>query len=101
MSPWNNGHHARQSRLLRPAKLAAKGRFFSPSLGILVLVRRTEPCSLAGHVAITIPHIDWIEPLRLEREDFANSIRQGTRPRAHGEVGLEVERVLAAAQEVY
>ena len=50
--------------------------------------------------AITIPHIDWIEPLRLECEDFANSIRLGTQPRAHGGVGLEVVRVLAAAQEV-
>src|SRR6266516_393295 len=50
--------------------------------------------------AITIPHIDWIEPLRLECEDFANAIRAGTQPRAHGYVGLEVVRVLAAAQEV-
>ncbi len=50
--------------------------------------------------AITIPHIDWIEPLRLECEDFATSIRLGMQPRAHGGVGLEVVRVLAAAQEV-
>ncbi len=49
---------------------------------------------------ITIPYIDWIEPLRLECEDFANAIRQGTQPRAHGRVGLEVVRVLATAQEV-
>jgi len=48
---------------------------------------------------ITIPHIDWIEPLRLECEDFANSIRSGTQPRAHGGVGLAVVQVLAAAQE--
>lgn len=48
---------------------------------------------------IIIPHIDWVEPLRLECEDFANAIRQGTRPRAHGEVGLEVVQILAAAQE--
>ncbi len=48
---------------------------------------------------ITIPHIDWIEPLRLECEDFAKSIRLGTQPRAHGGVGLEVVRVLAAVQE--
>src|SRR2546429_1769162 len=38
--------------------------------------------------AITIPHIDWIEPLRLECEDFANSIRTQSQPRADGEVGL-------------
>jgi predicted dehydrogenase len=48
---------------------------------------------------ITIPHIDWIEPLRLECEDFAHAIRNGTQPRANGGVGLEVVRVLAAAQE--
>src|SRR3989454_7184127 len=49
---------------------------------------------------ITIPYIDWIEPLHLECEDFANSIRQGTQPRAHGGVGLEVVRILAAVEEV-
>ncbi len=48
---------------------------------------------------ITIPHIDWIEPLHLECEDFANAIRTGVPPRAHGGVGLEVVRILAAAQE--
>ena len=49
--------------------------------------------------AITIPHIDWIEPLRLECEDFANAIRQALQPRAHGGIGLEVVRILAAVQE--
>src|SRR5438309_7672284 len=49
--------------------------------------------------AITIPHIDWIEPLRLECEDFAHAIRTGDQPRAHGHVGLEVVRVLADVQE--
>ncbi len=49
--------------------------------------------------AITIPHIDWVEPLRLECEDFARAIRTGQPPRASGEVGLEVVRVLEAAQE--
>ncbi len=48
---------------------------------------------------ITIPYIDWTEPLRLECEDFANSIRLGEQPRAHGGVGLEVVRILAMAQE--
>jgi predicted dehydrogenase len=48
---------------------------------------------------ITIPYINWVEPLRMECEDFANSIRTGTQPRAHGGVGLEVVRILAAAQE--
>jgi predicted dehydrogenase len=49
---------------------------------------------------ITIPYIDWIEPLRLECEDFANAILTGVQPRAHGGVGLEVVRILATAQEL-
>ena len=59
-----------------------------------------DPVVSYRYGAITIPHIDWIEPLRLECEDFVNSIRTGAQPRAHGGVGLEVVRVLAAAQEV-
>jgi len=46
----------------------------------------------------TIPYIDWAEPLRLECEDFAQAIRTGSQPRAHGGVGLEVVRILTAAQ---
>src|SRR5215470_9302916 len=49
---------------------------------------------------ITIPYIDWIEPLRLECEDFANAIRTGMQPRANGGAGLRVVQILAAAQEV-
>lgn len=58
-----------------------------------------DPVVSYRHGAVTIPHIDWIEPLRLECEDFVHAIRTGTQPRAHGEVGLEVVRVLAMAQE--
>jgi predicted dehydrogenase len=58
-----------------------------------------DPVVSYRYGAITIPHIDWIEPLRLECEDFANAIRTGAQPHAHGGVGLEVVRVLAAAQE--
>lgn len=58
-----------------------------------------DPVVSYRYGAITIPHIDWVEPLRLECEDFANAIRTGEQPRAHGGVGLEVVRVLAAAQE--
>jgi predicted dehydrogenase len=49
--------------------------------------------------AITIPHIDWVEPLRLECEDFVYAMRSGAQPRASGGVGLAVVEVLAAAQE--
>lgn len=49
--------------------------------------------------ATTIPHIEWMEPLRLECEDFANAIRLGTPPRASGRAGVATVRVLAAAQQ--
>jgi predicted dehydrogenase len=58
-----------------------------------------DPVVSYRYGAITIPHIDWIEPLRLECEDFANAIRTGSQPRAHGGVGLEVVRVLEMAQK--
>ncbi|GCE46807.1 putative dehydrogenase [Thermosporothrix hazakensis] len=58
-----------------------------------------DPVVSYRYGAITIPHIDWIEPLRLECEDFVNSILKGTSPRASGEVGVAVVRVLEAAQE--
>ncbi len=58
-----------------------------------------DPVVSYRHGAITIPHIDWEEPLRLECEDFVHAIRTGEQPRAHGGVGLEVVRVLAQAQE--
>jgi len=48
--------------------------------------------------AITIPHIEWMEPLRLECEDFARAIRTGEQPEANGQVGLEVVKMLTAAQ---
>lgn len=58
-----------------------------------------DPVVSYRYGAITIPHIEWVEPLRLECADFANAIRTGAQPRAHGGVGLEVVRILAAAQE--
>lgn len=60
----------------------------------------SDPVVSYRHGAITIPHIDWTEPLHLECEDFAHAIRSGKPPRASGEVGLEVVRVLEAVQNV-
>jgi predicted dehydrogenase len=58
-----------------------------------------DPVVSYRYGAISIPHIDWIEPLHLECEDFANAIRTGAQPRANGTVGVEVVRILAAAHE--
>jgi predicted dehydrogenase len=60
---------------------------------------RADPAVSYRFGEITIPHIDWIEPLRLECEDFANAIRLGVQPRANGRVGLAVVQVLAAVQQ--
>jgi predicted dehydrogenase len=58
-----------------------------------------DPSVSYRYGAITIPHIDWREPLHLECEDFVNSICTGSPPRANGQVGLEVVRILAQTQE--
>jgi predicted dehydrogenase len=58
-----------------------------------------DPVVSYRYGAISIPHIDWIEPLHLECEDFADAIRTGVQPRANGAVGVEVVRILAAAHE--
>ena len=44
------------------------------------------------------PHVPNGEPLRLECEHFAASIRDGTTPRSDGRSGLRVVRVLEALQ---
>jgi predicted dehydrogenase len=58
-----------------------------------------DPVFSYRHGAITIPHIEWMEPLRLECEDFAHAIRTGEEPRANGRAGLEVVKILTAAQQ--
>jgi predicted dehydrogenase len=43
------------------------------------------------------PQIDATEPLALELDDFADSIRRETTPRSSSAFGLEIVRVLEAA----
>ena len=59
-----------------------------------------DPAVSYRYGEITIPHIDWVEPLHLECKDFANAIRTGVQPRAHGGAGVEVVRILAQVQKV-
>ncbi len=58
-----------------------------------------DPVVSYRYGAISIPHIDWIEPLHLECQDFVNAILTGVQPRAHGGVGVEVVRILTAVHE--
>ncbi len=47
---------------------------------------------------VLIPHIGSSEPLRVECQHFLDCVRTGARPRSDGRQGLQVIRVLAAAQ---
>jgi predicted dehydrogenase len=45
------------------------------------------------------PRLAGVEPLRLECQEFVNSIRDGSAPRSDGESGLRVVRVLERLQQ--
>jgi predicted dehydrogenase len=47
---------------------------------------------------IHIPHIDLAEPLAVECRHFLDCVEQGTEPRSSATDGLEVVRILAAAE---
>jgi predicted dehydrogenase len=47
---------------------------------------------------VYIPRLDMKEPLRMECQHFLNCIKQNTRPLSDGRNGLDVLRVLDAAQ---
>jgi predicted dehydrogenase len=48
---------------------------------------------------VVIPRIDAVEPLSLELQDFAHAVRTGSAPRSNAALGLEIVRVLEAADE--
>ena len=48
---------------------------------------------------IHVPHLDNREPLRMECEDFINSIMNGGKAKSDGQSGLRVVKVLEAAQK--
>jgi len=48
---------------------------------------------------VLIPHIGTAEPLRLECQHFLDCVRTGETPRSDGAHGLQVIRILAAAQK--
>ena len=47
---------------------------------------------------VVIPHVNMIEPLKLECQHFAECVCEGKTPRSDGRDGLRVVRVLEAAQ---
>jgi predicted dehydrogenase len=46
---------------------------------------------------VIVPRVEPAEPLALELQDFARSIREGSVPRSHAGLGLEIVRALEAA----
>jgi predicted dehydrogenase len=48
---------------------------------------------------IVIPRVDAAEPLSLELEDFAHAIHTGATPRSHAGLGLEIVKVIEAAEQ--
>jgi predicted dehydrogenase len=48
---------------------------------------------------VVIPRIDAWEPLGLELQDFAHSIRTGVEPRSNAALGLQIVRALEAAEK--
>ncbi len=65
----------------------------------------TEPATF-GEYQLTyrsgdmlVPRLDAAEPLGLELADFANAITTGEAPRSHGDLGVEIVRILEAAHQ--
>jgi predicted dehydrogenase len=47
---------------------------------------------------VVIPRVDPLEPLNLELADFARAIITGSEPRSHAQLGLEIVKVIEAAE---
>jgi predicted dehydrogenase len=47
---------------------------------------------------IVSPHVEVVEPLALEMEDFCSAVRSGKPPRSNAALGLEVVRVVEAVE---
>jgi len=58
----------------------------------------TQPPMTYRHGDITVPHLDFEEPLMVQDRRFLESIRTGERPLTSGENGLAVVEVLEALQ---
>jgi predicted dehydrogenase len=48
---------------------------------------------------IVSPHIEGVEPIALEMEDFCAAVRSGSSPRSSPQIGLEVVRMIEAAEQ--
>ena len=49
---------------------------------------------------IVSPHIEAVEPIALQMDDFCRAIRSGTTPRSSAQLGLDVVRMIEAAERL-
>ncbi|MGH7164752.1 MAG: Gfo/Idh/MocA family protein [Nitrospiraceae bacterium] len=103
---WLDPHKIRRTTLVGSRKMVVfddmeptdKVRIYDKGVDI-----RRQPMSYEDYLHvrfgdILIPHIGSAEPLRLECQHFLQCVRTGAVPRSDGAHGLQVIRVLAAAQ---
>lgn len=58
-----------------------------------------EEFHMSYHHGQAVPHpVTWVEPLRVECQDFVDCVQEGKEPRSSGRVGLRVVEILEAAQ---
>ncbi|TLY25478.1 MAG: Gfo/Idh/MocA family oxidoreductase [Nitrospirae bacterium] len=104
---WLDPHKIRRTTLVGSRKMVVfddmepndKIRIYDKGVDI-----RRQPMSYEDYLHvrfgdILIPHIGSAEPLRLECQHFLDCSRNGATPRSDGVHGLQVVRVLAAAQK--
>lgn len=103
---WLDPHKARKITIVGSKKMVVfddmeaseKLKIYDKGVGSLSYDSYGEYLSLRFG-DITIPNIKMVEPLRAEAEHFIRCIESREKPKTGGEDGLEVVKILVAAQE--
>ena len=103
---WLDPHKVRKVTLVGSRKMAVIDEM-NGSEKVRIYDKGVDPPGYVGFAEsmttrvgdISIPHIEMSEPLRMECLHFVNCIRTGKTPRSDAKNGLEVVRLLEAAQK--
>jgi predicted dehydrogenase len=104
---WLDPHKTRRTTLVGSRKMVVfddmdptdKVRIYDKGVDIRPQAVSYEDYLHVRFGDILIPHVGTAEPLRLECQHFVDCIVNGSVPRSDGNHGLQVIRVLAAAQK--
>jgi len=104
---WLDPHKTRRTTLVGSKKMAVfddgeaseKIRVYDKGANISTEYATYGEYLGLRHGDVLIPRIDATEPLAAEAEHFLDCVRTGAKPRSDGRDGLEVVRVLEAANE--